>query len=199
MSKFIDDVDLWDLAVRDEAKARDCDPEDIVYCGARDCPSEVCTAIRGRYADLAKTMAAAPRQETDESSNPKTLMGNMKVRNLSVIPFTALIHEARAMEYGAFHAPRKDGSKGYGQFNWRETNIEYLTYCEAAIRHIASAADREDIDPDTGDMLVMHLALARATLGILIDAIEHGTVIDNRPKTAHGRVAALLREFRKTS
>lgn len=129
--------------------------------------------------------------------NPKTLMGQLKVPNLSVIPFTALIEEARAMQYGAFHSPRKDGTKGYGPFNWRDDNIEYLTYIEAAVRHLASAADREDIDPETAEHLVQHLGLARATIGILIDAIHHGTVIDDRPKTARGRVAELLRQYRK--
>lgn len=129
--------------------------------------------------------------------NPKTLMGALKVPNLSVIPFTALIEEGRAMQYGAFHSPRNDGSKGYGPFNWRDNNIEYMTYIEAACRHIASAADREDIDPETGEFMVHHLALARATLGILIDALAHGTVTDNRPKTARGVVAELLRTYRK--
>lgn len=131
-----------------------------------------------------------------DTANPKTLTGNLKVPNLSVIPFTALIHEARAMQYGAYQAPRVDGKKGYGPFNWRDNKIEYLTYAEAALRHIASAVDREDIDPDTGEMKVMHLALARATLGILIDAIVHETVLDNRSPTAKGKVAELLRQMR---
>lgn len=130
-------------------------------------------------------------------TNPKTLMGRTKVPNLSVVPMTALIQEARAMEYGAFHSPRKDGGKGYGPFNWRDNDIEYMTYVEAAFRHIMSAADREDIDPETGDHKISHLALARATLGILIDAIEHGTVLDNRPTNARGVVAELLRKYRK--
>lgn len=129
--------------------------------------------------------------------NPKTLMGNLKVPNLSVVPFTGLIEEARAMQYGAYHAPRKDGSKGYGPFNWRDQDIEYMTYVEAAIRHLASAADREDVDPETGDLKVLHLGLAKATIGILIDAIAHGTVIDNRPKTSRGVVAETLRKYRK--
>lgn len=135
--------------------------------------------------------------ETPQPTNPKTLMGQLKVPNLSVVPFTAVIEEGRAMEYGAFHSPRKDGSKGYGPFNWRDDKIEYMTYIEAAIRHIASAADREDTDPETGEFMIQHLALARATLGILIDSIAHGTVIDNRSKTACGRVAELLRKYRK--
>lgn len=153
----------------------------------------------GPWADGWNERAAATPPIIDSSANPKTLMGNLKVPNLSVVPFTGLVHEARAMEYGAYHAPRKDGTKGYGPFNWRDQKIEFLTYAEAAIRHIASAVDREDIDPDTGDLKVLHLGLAKATLGILIDAIEHGSVIDNRSPTARGRVAELLRELRKTS
>lgn len=167
------------------------------------CTDDICRCHSGYYdavpveipnflkaADAAQVAAAEP-------ANPKTLTGQRKVPNLSLIPFTALIHEARAMEYGAFHAPRVDGKKGYGPFNWRDTNVEYLIYAEAAIRHIASAVDREDVDPDTGEMKVWHLGLARGTLGILIDAIEHKTVIDNRSATAKGRTAALLRELRK--
>jgi hypothetical protein len=137
------------------------------------------------------------QQAAEQPSNPKTLMGASKVPSLSVIPFTAIAHEARAMEYGAYHSPRKDGGKGYGPFNWRDQPVEYMTYIEAAIRHLAAAADREDIDPETGDFKILHLALARATIGILIDALEHKSVIDNRPGNARGRTAELLREMRK--
>ena len=207
------------------AKERDCSPDDLVWCNDTDgdCADSTCTELRklmkqpspDKRIDVLKlspgdlvTLPSGDVMVVGERggsppvapvSNPKTLMGNMKVPNLSVVPFTGLIHEARAMEYGARHAPRKDGTKGYGPFNWRDQKIEYLIYAEAAIRHIASAVDREDIDPDTGDLKVWHLGLAKATLGILIDAIEHGTVIDDRSPTARGRVAQLLRELRKTS
>lgn len=132
--------------------------------------------------------------------NPKTLMGATKVPNASVTPFTALIRLAQALEYGAFHAPRRDTEqKGYGPFNWRDNPIEYVTYIEATQRHLASAADREDVDPDTGEFKVQHLWEAMASLAILIDAIEHETVIDNRPANAKGRVAWMLRDLRKKS
>jgi hypothetical protein len=58
------------------------------------------------------------------------------------------------------------------------------------------AVDRENDDPDSN---VSHLAHARATLGILIDAIEHKTVIDNRSKTANGTVARLLRKLKRSA
>lgn len=132
----------------------------------------------------------------DVAANPKTLMGNLKVSPLSVVPMSALVLEAEAMRYGAYEAPRKDGGKGYGPFNWRDNKIEYLVYADAAMRHIISAVDREDVDPDSN---CWHLAHARATLGILIDAIVHETVIDNRSKTATGVVARLLRKLKRSA
>lgn len=133
--------------------------------------------------------------QNQQAANPKTLMGNMKVPNLSVIPFSAILEEGIAMRYGAFEAPRKDGGKGYGPFNWRDQPIEYMVYIDAAMRHLASAADREDVDPVSK---ATHLGHARATIGILIDAIAHGTAIDNRPKTARGRVATMLRTLARS-
>ena len=214
----------YEEALEQVAMERGCKADDLVACGeggVGECKATTCSRVRQLMAgvfvpepsspelvqlpsgDVVAAQPSEPLQLKDfagfNSANPKTLMGSMKVPNLSVVPFTGLIHEARAMEYGARHAPRKDGSKGYGPFNWRDQKIEYLIYAEAAIRHIASAVDREDIDPDTGDLKVWHLGLAKATLGILIDAIEHGTVIDDRSPTARGRVAQLLRELRKTS
>lgn len=118
----------------------------------------------------------------DPPTNPKTLMGRKKLPIFSVIPMTALLREAEAMAYGAFESPRADGGKGYGPFNWRDNPVEYMTYIDANARHIALAVDGEDIDPKT---MCMHLAHARASLGILIDAIEHGTWIDDRPKRSY--------------
>lgn len=182
--------------------ARDGNHRGISRDGAGGCTDSDCWCYSSYSSSIPAFMQDTSRQALSGSAgqintaNPKTLTGNLKVPNLSVIPFTALIHEARAMQYGAYHAPRTDGKKGYGPFNWRDQKIEYLTYAEAALRHIASAVDREDIDPDTGELKVLHLALARATLGILIDAIEHDMVIDNRSPTARGRVAELLRQLR---
>lgn len=132
------------------------------------------------------------------AANPKALVGKTKVPMLSVIPETALVKMARALQYGAFFAPRKDREeKGYGPKNWRDDRIPYMTYVDAAQRHLLCAADREDIDPDTGDLRVGHLEEAMATIAILIDAIEHGTCDDNRPKSARGLVAQMLRNMRE--
>lgn len=137
---------------------------------------------------------------TPEVANPKTLVGRTKVPMLSVIPATALVKLARALQYGAFHAPRKDREEpGYGPLNWRDQKIEYMTYIDAAMRHLLAAADGEDIDPDTGALACEHLDLAMATLAILIDARMQGTCVDDRrtlPLT-RGEVGAMLRRMRE--
>lgn len=130
---------------------------------------------KGWYGDVPLAVPPPVKQE----ANPKTLMGRLKVPMLSVIPPAALIREAVAMQYGAFEAPRKDGGFGYGPYNWRDQPIEYMVYVDAAMRHLMAAVDGEDYAQDSK---ACHLAHARATLGILIDAIENETVLDNRPK-----------------
>jgi len=135
-----------------------------------------------------------------EKPNPKTLVGRTKVPMLSVIPETALVHLARALQYGAFFAPRKDTTTlGYGPKNWRDQSIEYMTYIDAAFRHLLAAADGEDIDPDAGDLAVGHLEEAMATLAILIDARVQGTCIDNRHTIPRQRgvVGQMLRSLRE--
>lgn len=124
-------------------------------------------------------------------SNPKTLMGRRKSPMLSVIPPASLIYESDAMRYGAFEAPRKDGSKGYGPYNWRDEAIEAMVYVDATIRHLLSWVDGEELAPDS---LVHHLGHAKGTLGILIDAIENDTVIDDRPKVRKNAAARMLAE-----
>lgn len=129
-----------------------------------------------------------------QEANPKTLMGRLKVPMLSVIPPAALIREAVAMQYGAFEAKRKDGGVGYGPYNWRDQPIEYMVYVDAAMRHLMAAVDGEDYAQDSK---ACHLAHARATLGILIDAIENETVIDNRPKVRKQVATKMFERLKK--
>ncbi len=101
-------------------------------------------------------------------TNPKQLYGDKKVP-LQNIPPAALVYLGIAL---------KEGARKYGAYNWREANVETMTYLGAAMRHIAAYLDREEIDPDSGNP---HLAHALASLAILVDAIEIEAVIDNRP------------------
>lgn len=121
---------------------------------------------------------------TDET-NPKDLIGAKKVKR-SLIPASAQIHESRAFENGA---------DKYGAYNWRRKKVRASIYVDATIRHLIDAwfDSREEVAEDSG---VHHLGHARACLAILIDAMETGNLIDDRPPMGKG--AELIRRFDKS-
>ncbi len=127
----------------------------------------------------------------DSGTNPKTLMGRLKVPMMSVLSPASMICEALALQYGAYEAPRKDGGKGYGPYNWRDQDVEAMTYVDATMRHLAGWVDGEDCATDS---LLPHLWHAKASLGILIDALENETCIDNRPRVRKQAASRLLEE-----
>lgn len=128
--------------------------------------------------------------------NPKTLVGQLKVPTMSVLPPASIIYEAAALRHGAYFAPRRDREEpGYGPYNWRDQPIEAMIYVDATMRHLMSYVDGQDLDPDS---LVHHLGHAKAALGILIDAIENRTVIDDRPKVRSQAASRLLAELRRS-
>src|SRR3990167_7854737 len=88
---------------------------------------------------------------------------------LHLIPDSAAIQEAMAL---------RSGGVKHGFWNWRENPIEAGEHIAAVRRHIALGMDGEENAIDTG---ISHLAHARATLGILLDAQACGTLIDDRP------------------
>lgn len=131
------------------------------------------------------------------NTNPKTLTGNQKVPILSVIPPASIIAQATAMRYGAFFAPRTDGTKGYGPYNWRDQPIEAHVYIDAAMRHLMQWFDGDEseiVRDDEGRAIdeVSHLAFALATIGILLDAKANETLIDDRPKARRAAATTLL-------
>jgi hypothetical protein len=128
------------------------------------------------------------------TTNPKTLMGRQKLSILSVVPPASIICEAEAMHYGAFEAPRKDGKKGYGPYNWRDDPVEMMIYVDACLRHIFAIVDGEEFDPDSGKP---HLGHAKACLGIIADAKENGTLIDDRPKVRNRVASSMLACWKK--
>lgn len=116
-------------------------------------------------------------EELDESwdgipevapSNPKQAYGDKKIP-LHLVPPVAIAYMGMGL---------REGAKKYGPYNWRETDVEVMTYLGAALRHIGAFIDREDTDPESGNP---HLAHAMASLAILVDAYEGGTCNDNRP------------------
>lgn len=116
-------------------------------------------------------------------TNPKDLVGAKKAP-LSLVPPALVIGASEAMANGAAK---------YGPYNWREYDVEYMTYLEAMQRHIAALIDGEDIAQDSG---IHHLKHVAAGAGILLDSIELGCVIDNRPP--HGPAAKMLAALDKS-
>ena len=109
--------------------------------------------------------------------NPKDLLGINKVP-LHLIPPVALMHEAMAMWTGAAK---------YGPYNWRENNVVASIYVAAAQRHLSLWFDGEEFAGDG----VHHLGHVRACLGIILDAMAGGNLIDDRPpKGASPKVMA---------
>jgi len=135
------------------------------------------------YADPATENVVLAGQSA--GANPKQLYGDKKVP-LQNVPPAALIYLGAAMS---------EGARKYGAYNWRTTKVEALTYLGAALRHILQVLDGADIDPETGDAKVPHVAAAMACLAIYADAKEGGFMIDNRPPA--GPASRLLTEYKK--
>ena len=71
-----------------------------------------------------------------------------------------------------------DGAEKYGAYDWRSNPIEAMTYIGATKRHLDAWQDGEEWAPDSE---IHHLAHAMASIAILIDALQCGTCVDNRP------------------
>jgi hypothetical protein len=118
------------------------------------------------------------------TTNPKDLVGVKKV-SVTKLPAVAMIHAAHALMHGA---------KLYGPYNWRAKKVQAEIYIDAALRHITSWNEREEVAADSG---VHHLGHAIACLAILLDAQETGNLVDNRPES-DGTYQKVLARLNKT-
>lgn len=103
-----------------------------------------------------------------EPVNPKDIIGRKKAP-LHLVPGVAIAYMAQAL---------RNGATKYGQANWREKPVLAQEYIAAALRHLYSWLDGEEVASDSD---VHHLAHALATIGIVLDAMETGTLRDDRP------------------
>jgi hypothetical protein len=102
--------------------------------------------------------------------NPKDAIGRTKPPLSSVVSAVALFHMGQAMQ---------DGAVKYGPFNYREAGVAASVYIDAAQRHIAAWFDGgEELAEDSQ---ASHLGHAMACLGIVLDCLENGNLIDDRP------------------
>tara|TARA_R110000803_G_scaffold208192_1_gene276716 strand:+ start:142 stop:513 length:372 start_codon:yes stop_codon:yes gene_type:complete len=100
--------------------------------------------------------------------NPKDAIGMNKV-NMFLVPPSAKMSIAEGL---------KDGAVKYGPWNWRDQPIQLSEYIAAMYRHMDAWVDGETYARDSGKH---HLSHAIATLAIIIDASQAGTLIDDRP------------------
>lgn len=100
--------------------------------------------------------------------DPKKDAGEQKPQ-LQLIPPALNVEVAKALQCGAAK---------YGPWNWRNNKVEMMTYLGALRRHIDCVLNGEDIDPESGAHHLGHIA---AGCAIVLDARQHGTLVDNRP------------------
>lgn len=132
-----------------------------------------------REKDLSGSVDVLP-----SDSNPKDALGLKKVP-LRLVPPALLIFVSKVMALGA---------KKYGPYNWRDKKILHSVYLEAAMRHILSALDGEDADPESG---MPHEAHAAACMGIILDAKALDRLINDRPLP--GAASRLINQFTEKS
>ncbi|MBS7741422.1 MULTISPECIES: dATP/dGTP diphosphohydrolase domain-containing protein [unclassified Chelatococcus] len=115
-----------------------------------------------------------------DDTNPKDRAGSCRV-DLSLFPAAGLIHGAHAM---------MDGADKYDPYNWREKKVRTRVYIAAAQRHLLDYLDGEDTADDSG---AHHLGHAIACCAIILDAMETGNLVDDRP--VPGKASAILKRL----
>lgn len=103
-----------------------------------------------------------------KETNPKDAVGVRKVP-LSVVPSGVMTELGLAL---------LEGARKYGRHNYRVAGIRYSVYYDAAMRHLMSWWEGEDIDRDSG---LSHVTKAIATLTVLRDAMIRRSYSDDRP------------------
>jgi hypothetical protein len=100
--------------------------------------------------------------------NPKDARGKRKAP-LRLMPGAASAWCSAALAHGA---------EQYGEFNWREHDVELSVYLEAIKRHIDAMMDGEWLDPKSG---LPHITHVMAGAAIVIDADSIGILIYDLP------------------
>ena len=141
------------------------------------CEDVGCDCAENR--EVASRISITPKEDF-KPTNPKDRAATTRL-DLSLFPSTAVA-------YGALGCT--EGDCKYGGYNFRDAGILASVYFAAIHRHLSKWFNGEWADAKTN---VPHLASAIASLGILIDAIEANTMVDDRPPKVD--VTGLLTRF----
>lgn len=104
-----------------------------------------------------------------EDQNPKAAQACADGKLPLHLIDTALTHPTARVLAG--------GAAKYGVRNWRKVPINASTYIGALRRHTDEWSDGADTDKDSGEHPLAHIA---ATCNVVLDAIKHGTLVDDR-------------------
>jgi hypothetical protein len=113
-------------------------------------------------------------------TNPKDALG-IKKAPLSTLPTGPIYEVALAM---------LEGARKYGRHNYRVMGVKASVYYDAAMGHLTSWWEGEDIDPESG---LHHLAKAMACLAVVRDSMMMENWIDDRPPRYPNNPSKLMR------
>jgi len=122
----------------------------------------------GMTDEQARAMAPNLKSQIVTSNNPKDVASRSKCP-VDLVPPCLIRSTAEAL---------KSGAAKYGEFNWRTEPVQLRNYLAAIMRHTLAILDGDDYDADSG---LEHLSHIAATCAIVMDAADHGTLIDDRP------------------
>lgn len=105
---------------------------------------------------------------SEKDTNPKDALGVKKVP-MHCIPTGPLLELGLAM---------MEGGRKYGSHNYRAIGAKASVYYDAAMRHLMSWWEGEDIDPDSG---IHHLMKLAACAFVIRDSQLMGNEEDDRP------------------
>ncbi|KKN79110.1 hypothetical protein LCGC14_0342980 [marine sediment metagenome] len=120
-------------------------------------------------------MVIERKNVTTKEVNPKDAVGARKAP-MSTVPSRVMLEIGLAM---------LEGSAKYGRHNYRVAGVLASVYYDAAIGHIMSWWEGEDIDPDSG---LPHIIKAMATLAVLRDGQHMENWVDDRPPQLPGNL-----------
>jgi hypothetical protein len=103
-----------------------------------------------------------------KDTNPKDAVGVRKAP-MSTVPANVLAEIGVAM---------LEGASKYGRHNYRAAGVRASVYYDAAMRHLISWWEGEDIDPDSG---MSHITKLLACMTVMRDAMHQGMWTDDRP------------------
>jgi Domain of unknown function (DUF5664) len=126
-------------------------------------------------------------------SNPKDAMSFKKVPFISVLPMGVMARVALGMLEGALK---------YSRHNYRIAGVRASVYVDAAMRHLASFWEGENLDPES-KVGLHHIDKAIASLTVLRDSMLQKNWTDDRPPKSedkwldeiNGKAAELVKQF----